>query len=60
MHAAFGSWPSPARLTEQALAEATAGRVKPVIAQTFRLTQAAAAHSAIEGRAVFGKTLLLV
>jgi NADPH2:quinone reductase len=47
------------RLTEQALAEAAAGRIKPVIGQTFPLAQAADAHTAIERRAVFGKTLLL-
>lgn len=47
------------RLTEQALAEAAAGRITPVIGQTFPLTRAADAHAAIEGRAVFGKTLLL-
>jgi NADPH:quinone reductase len=46
------------RLTEQALAEAAAGRIKPVIGQTFPLAQAADAHTAIERRAVFGKTLL--
>ena len=47
------------RLTEQALAEAAAGRIKPVIGQTFPLAKAADAHTAIERRAVFGKTLLL-
>lgn len=47
------------RLTEQALAEAAAGRIVPVIGQTFPLARAADAHAAIEGRAVFGKTLLL-
>jgi NADPH:quinone reductase len=47
------------RLTERALAEAAAGRVKPVIGQTFPLARAAEAHAAIERRAVFGKTLLV-
>lgn len=47
------------RLTEQALAEAAAGCIKPVIGQTYPLTQAADAHTAIERRVVFGKTLLL-
>lgn len=47
------------RLTEEALAEAAAGRIKPVIGQTFPLAEAAKAHAGIEGRAVFGKTLLL-
>jgi NADPH:quinone reductase len=36
-----------------------AGRIRPVIGQTFPLTRAADAHAAIEGREVFGKTLLL-
>lgn len=48
------------RLIERALADAAAGRVKPVIGQTFPLEQAADAHAAIEGRGVIGKTLLLV
>lgn len=47
------------RLTEQALAEAAAGRINPVIGQTFPLEQAAEAHAAIERREVFGKTLLV-
>jgi NADPH2:quinone reductase len=47
------------RLTEQALAEAAAGRIRPIIGQTFPLSEAADAHAAIEDRRVFGKTLLL-
>ena len=47
------------RLIEEALAEAAAGRIRPVIGQTYPLAQAAEAHAAIEGRGVFGKTLLL-
>lgn len=47
------------RLTEQALAEGAAGHLRPVIGQTFPLSQAAAAHAAIEARTVFGKTLIL-
>jgi NADPH:quinone reductase len=47
------------RLTERAMAEAAAGRIKPVIGQTFPLAQAAEAHAAIERREVFGHTLLL-
>ena len=47
------------RLMEEALAEAAAGRIKPVIGQTFPLAEAAQAHAAIERRGVFGKTLLL-
>jgi NADPH2:quinone reductase len=47
------------RLVKQALVEAAAGRLRPVIGQTFPLSRAAAAHAAIEERTVFGKTLLL-
>jgi NADPH2:quinone reductase len=48
------------RYAAKALAEAAAGRVAPVIGQTFPLEKAADAHAAIEKRTVFGKTLLLV
>jgi NADPH:quinone reductase len=48
------------RLAEQALRQAAAGRIKPVIGQTFPLERAADAHRAIESRAVTGKTLLEV
>ncbi|WBB80936.1 zinc-binding dehydrogenase [Micromonospora sp. WMMD882] len=44
----------------RALAAAAAGRLSPVIGQTFPLDRAADAHRAIEARAVFGKTLLVV
>ncbi|WP_405815917.1 zinc-binding dehydrogenase [Streptomyces sp. NBC_01390] len=47
------------RLAEQAITEAAAGRLRPLIGQTFPLRQAAEAHAAIEGRTVVGKTLLL-
>jgi NADPH2:quinone reductase len=47
-------------LTRAALAEAAAGRLRPVIGQTFLLEDAAGAHRAIESRATVGKTLLLV
>ena len=47
-------WPH----TEQALAEAAAGTIAPVIGQVFPLEQAGQAHAAIEARTVFGKTLL--
>jgi NADPH2:quinone reductase len=47
------------RLTERALAAAAAGGLRPVIGQTFPLTQADRAHAAIEDRSVFGSTLLL-
>jgi NADPH2:quinone reductase len=45
-------------LTLAALAEATAGRMRPVIGQTFPLERAADAHAAIAARATVGKTLL--
>ena len=51
--------PDRTRYIQQALSEAAAGVLAPVIGQTFALDQAAAAHAAIEGRAVFGKTLLV-
>jgi NADPH2:quinone reductase len=44
--------------TEHALAEAAAGRLRPVIGQRFPLERAADAHAAIEARATVGKTLL--
>jgi NADPH2:quinone reductase len=47
------------RMTERALSEAVAGRIKPVIGRTFPLEQAADAHAAIEAREVVGKTLLV-
>jgi NADPH:quinone reductase len=46
-------------LARAALAEAAAGRLRPIIGQTFALADAAAAHIAIERRATIGKTLLL-
>jgi NADPH2:quinone reductase len=46
------------RLTERALSEAAAGRIRPIIGQTFPLEQSAIAHRAIEARTVIGKTLL--
>jgi NADPH:quinone reductase len=47
------------RMTERAMSEAAAGRIAPVIGQTFPLEQAADAHAAIEAREVIGKTLLV-
>lgn len=47
------------RRTDQAFAEAAAGHLAPVVGQTFALDDAASAHAAIEGREVFGTTLLL-
>jgi NADPH2:quinone reductase len=57
-----GTRPTPEELRElarAALAEAAAGRLHPLIGQTFPLEQAADAHAAIERRATVGKTLLL-
>ncbi|MFC0029815.1 zinc-binding dehydrogenase [Micromonospora chaiyaphumensis] len=45
-------------LTEQALAEGAAGRLRPLIGQRFPLDRAADAHAAIQARATVGKTLL--
>jgi NADPH2:quinone reductase len=47
------------RYTEQALREAAAGTIAPVIGQTYPLERAGDAHAAIQGRDVFGKTLLV-
>jgi NADPH2:quinone reductase len=47
-------------LSKAALDEAAAGRIRPVIGQEFALSEAAAAHAAIEARATIGKTLLAV
>ena len=58
-----GAAMSPAEhvaLVRTALAEAAAGRVRPVIGQELELERAADAHAAIEARAVIGKTLLTV
>ncbi|WP_285369630.1 MULTISPECIES: zinc-binding dehydrogenase [unclassified Streptomyces] len=46
-------------LLRRALTEAAAGRIRPVIGQTFPLERAADAHRAMEARDVLGKTLLL-
>ena len=46
-------------LTVRVLAETAAGRLRPVIGQTYPLAEAAAAHAAMESRATVGKTLLL-
>jgi NADPH2:quinone reductase len=47
------------RLAARALAAAAAGRIRPVIGQTFPLERAAGAHTAMEARAAIAKTLLL-
>ena len=46
--------------TERALAQAAAGRLRPVIGQTFPLARASEAHAAIEARTTTGRTLLEV
>lgn len=58
-----GAAMSPAEhtaLVRAALAEAAAGRIRPVIGQELELERAADAHAAIEARATTGKTLLTV
>jgi NADPH:quinone reductase len=58
-----GAGLSPGELTalvRGALAEAAAGRIRPVIGQELPLARAADAHAAIEARATIGKTLLIV
>ncbi|MFI6541275.1 zinc-binding dehydrogenase [Nonomuraea sp. NPDC050547] len=55
--------PSPAEnraLIRRALDLAADGRWRPVVGQAYPLTEAAAAHAAIESRATLGKTLLKV
>ncbi|MFJ4682692.1 zinc-binding dehydrogenase [Streptomyces sp. NPDC088789] len=49
----------PRALTRDALRLAADGTLRPVVGQTFPLTEAAAAHTAIEGRDTLGKTLLV-
>jgi NADPH2:quinone reductase len=56
-----GSRPTPEQMTartREALALAAAGRLAPVVGQTFPLARAADAHAAIESRRTVGKTLL--
>jgi NADPH:quinone reductase len=48
------------RRLRHVLAEATAGRIAPVIGQTYPLEDAAEAHRRIEAREVVGKSLLVV
>jgi NADPH:quinone reductase len=58
-----GTGLSPEELTalvRAALAEAAAGRIRPVVGQELELAGAADAHTAIEARATIGKTLLTV
>ena len=58
-----GAAASPGELaawSREALAEAAAGRLRPVIGQEFELAAAADAHAVIEARTTVGKTLLTV
>lgn len=48
------------RRTAEAMDATVAGRLAPIVGQTFPLERAADAHRAIEERTVFGKTLLVV
>jgi NADPH2:quinone reductase len=57
---AGGSPEELAALARTALAEAAAGRLRPVVGQEFELADAARAHAAIEARETVGKTLLTV
>ena len=57
---AGGSPEELAELARTALAEAAAGRLRPVVGQEFELAEAARAHAAIEARQTVGKTLLAV
>jgi NADPH2:quinone reductase len=57
---AGGSPEELAALARTALAEAAAGRLRPVVGQEFELADAARAHAAIETRQTVGKTLLAV
>ncbi|MGC1284066.1 MAG: zinc-binding dehydrogenase [Streptosporangiaceae bacterium] len=41
------------------MADAAAGRIEPVIGQTFPLERAADAHAAMAARTAIAKTLLL-
>jgi NADPH2:quinone reductase len=42
------------------MSAAIAGRIRPIIGQTFPLERAADAHRAIKARDVIGKTLLVI
>lgn len=57
---AGGSPEELAALARTALAEAAAGRLRPVVGQEFELADAARAHTAIETRQTVGMTLLTV
>jgi NADPH2:quinone reductase len=48
------------KLTAQALADVAAGRIRPVIGQSYPLERAAEAHRGLERRSALGKTVLVV
>jgi len=48
------------KLTAQTLDEVAAGRIRPVIGQSYPLERAADAHRGLEERSALGKTLLMV
>ena len=48
-----------AELARELLPDVAAGRVRPLVGQTFPLAEAARAHALIEARGAVGKTLLL-
>lgn len=56
----IGGTDKAARLADQAVNQAAAGRIRPVIGQTFPLERAADAHAAVENRTAVGKSLLLL
>ncbi|MEU4539180.1 zinc-binding dehydrogenase [Streptosporangium sp. NPDC023825] len=56
----FGFGPKMRHWAERVMSETVAGRIRPIIGQTFPLERAADAHAAIESRSALGKTLLLI
>ncbi|GAA3078746.1 zinc-binding dehydrogenase [Streptosporangium carneum] len=56
----FGFGPQMRDWAEHVMSAAVAGRIRPIIGQTFPLERAADAHAAIESRRALGKTLLLI
>ena len=48
------------RLTAEALSEAVAGRIRPVIGHAFPLERAVDAHAELEAREILGRAVLLV
>jgi NADPH2:quinone reductase len=52
-------WADTPRRVGQVLAEAAAGRLVPIIGQTYALADAATAHTDIETRSIVGKSVLL-